>query len=185
MKTEKLTFDELPDAIQSLINEVAEIKKILIEKSTPRNAPKMDDKYLQVNEVAKKLGCSKTNCYYLIKRGLLEGAGSNPVYVSIASINAYIDKKESERPITIKRPYKKYSIDEILNKKRNNKMNPSDLLFLSTLSMMPVRFTSLKFFKEARIVATEGQIRYFLDSSCFVKRITKGIYEKTNQISEL
>jgi len=65
---ETITFEQLPQAIATLIEEVSELKKIVSEKST---TTEQKEKLLTVEEAAKFLDLTKTSIYIKVSKGEL------------------------------------------------------------------------------------------------------------------
>ena len=68
--TENLTFDQLPQAVTKLTNEVSELKRLLIEKQeqTPTKQP---DQWFNLNELIKYDPAKRTKAtwYSIVSRG--------------------------------------------------------------------------------------------------------------------
>lgn len=65
---ETITFEQLPQAVKTLIEEVSELKKIVSEKST---TTEQTEKLLTVEEAAKFLNLTKTSIYIKVSKGEL------------------------------------------------------------------------------------------------------------------
>lgn len=68
--TETLTFDQLPQAVASLTQEIGEIKKLLIEKSNLQSA-EITEQLLTVEQAAQFLNLSVPTIYSKVSRGEL------------------------------------------------------------------------------------------------------------------
>jgi|GEM_PF-3057937 len=70
-KTEKLTFDKLPEALTFLIEEVADLKRAL--KSQPINNPKVEEEeYLTPSEFAQSLKISMVTLWHWDNKGIIK-----------------------------------------------------------------------------------------------------------------
>ena len=65
-----LTFDQLPDAVAMLTNEVSELKKLLLEKSD-QQLTETPERLLIVQEAAKFLNLTVPTIYSKVSRGEL------------------------------------------------------------------------------------------------------------------
>jgi len=68
--TEKLTFDELPNAVTILTNEISELKRLLLEKNDQQTAKKTEH-FLTVQEAAQFLNLTVPTIYSKVSKGEL------------------------------------------------------------------------------------------------------------------
>ena len=96
---EKLTFDELPEAILILIKQVNELKRLLIESQEQvNNAP--DDQLLGVQDAAKFLNLSTPTIYSKVSKGELPFMKrSKRLYFSKIELMEYIKNGRSNSDV--------------------------------------------------------------------------------------
>jgi len=63
-----MTFDQVPDALSHLIEEVADLKKIVTKVS--ENPPREDDVYLTPSEMAQSLKISMVTLWHWDNKGI-------------------------------------------------------------------------------------------------------------------
>lgn len=89
--TENLTFDQLPQAVKMLTNEISELKSLLLQKSEqPADKP---EQLLTVQETAKFLNLTVPTIYSKVSKGELPVMKrSKRLYFSNKELMAYLKK---------------------------------------------------------------------------------------------
>ncbi len=87
---ENLTFEQLPQAVTRLTNEISEIKKLLLEKKEKQQT-KEPEKLLTIQEAADLLNLTVPTIYSKVsKREIPFMKGGKRLYFSSAELMAYI-----------------------------------------------------------------------------------------------
>jgi len=99
-----ITFDNLPEAVKHLIQDVEEIKNLLLNQSASRkpiiNKDVAENDILNVEDVAKKLGIEKGTVYNLThKRQIPYFKRGGRIYFDATEINEWV---RSDRRKTLK-----------------------------------------------------------------------------------
>ena len=111
---QKLTFDQLPNAVTMLIREVSELKRLLIEKqdNTPTEQP---EKLLTIQEAAQFLNLTVPTMYSKVSRGELPFMKrSKRLYFSSSELMEYIKEGRKKTNAEIEQEAEAY----LLNNKK-------------------------------------------------------------------
>ncbi len=94
MKYERITFEDLPDAVLHLLRDVADIKNHLLNQAaTPAEpaSPEIENELLTVTDVCKKLNISKGAIYNLTsKRGIPHFKRGGRIYFDRSEVDEWI-----------------------------------------------------------------------------------------------
>ena len=111
---EKLTFEQLPDAVQALTNEIKELKKLIVEKNGQQNPTNQPAKFLTIEEAAKVLRLSKLTLYGKVsKREIPCMKRGKRLYFSESELIKYLEDGRKLTTAEIKEEASNY-----LNKKK-------------------------------------------------------------------
>lgn len=69
MEREKITYDALPDAIAYLIDEIADVKRLLLHPE--RNFNSRERKLVDIDDACRIIMKSKSTIYFLVQKRLL------------------------------------------------------------------------------------------------------------------
>lgn len=69
MQVQKLTFNNLPEAVSLLLNEVSELKKMLVNQSTKDQQPEPKNDLITIKEACEMLNISRGTLYRYEEQG--------------------------------------------------------------------------------------------------------------------
>jgi len=95
MKTENLTFDQLPGAVTTLLNEVSQLKNLLLEKQDYNPTEKNNPEFITPKEAAELLKVSPVTLWRYEKQNKVKcyGIGGRRLYKRDEIINSLTLKK--------------------------------------------------------------------------------------------
>lgn len=96
MQSEILTFNQLPEAVSSLLQEVSELKKMLVEQNTSQPAPtEPENDLITIKEACELLQVSRVTLHRYEKQGKIKvyGIGARRLLKRSEVINSLTLKK--------------------------------------------------------------------------------------------
>src|SRR5574344_2103542 len=114
MMEQKLTFDQLPEAVTMLIKEVSELKRLLIEKQE-QQPTEQPEKLLTIQEAAQFLNLAVPTIYSKVSRGELPVMKrSKRLYFSSTELMEYLKQGRKKSNAEIEQEAEAY----LLNNKK-------------------------------------------------------------------
>lgn len=106
---EKLTFENLPEAVTMLTKEVSELKSLLIEKQESKTPSNETEKLLSIQEAAEFLNLTVPTMYSKVSKNELPFMKrSKRLYFSSIELMEYLKKGRSKSNAEIEQEAEKY-----------------------------------------------------------------------------